>query len=363
MDAFITTAILAGTAAAAAVNDAPTRIQARATSICGQWDTVETGIYTVYQDLWNEAEGTGSQCTTVDDLSDDDVLSWSTSWSWSDNASQVKSFANVVTNATITDLASISSIPTIWSWSYTGTDIVADVSYDLFTSSSADGSDEYEIMIWLDAIGGAGPISSTGNTVDTPTLAGTTWDLYSGPNGATTVFSFVAASAVEDFSGDLMDFLNYLIENQGLASSQYLLSIGAGSEPFTGTSAVFSVASYSCTVETGAAAATATTSAAIAASTTSSVEASATSSSVVAASSASSISSSSEVVVIATPSSTPSAVATPSKVSGPHGVSAAHDGKTTSAAVVTPAPVTSAVEASSTLATSTKKTCNKRRSE
>jgi xyloglucan-specific endo-beta-1,4-glucanase len=47
-----------------------------------------------------------------------------------------------------------------WSWSYTGSDLVADVSYDMFTSSSAGGSNEYEIMIWLAALGGAGPISS-----------------------------------------------------------------------------------------------------------------------------------------------------------------------------------------------------------
>ncbi|KAF3770760.1 family 12 glycoside hydrolase, partial [Cryphonectria parasitica EP155] len=219
----------------------------RATSICGQWDSVATGVYTVYQDLWNEDAGTGSQCTTVDTLTDD-VLSWSTSWSWTGESSQVKSYANTVTNFTITTLASISSIPSLWSWSYSGTDIVADVSYDMFTSSSADGSDEYEIMVWLDAIGGAGPISSTGSTVATPEIAGTTWDLYTGPNGDTTVYSFVATSAVEDFDGDLMDFLNYLIENEGVSSSQYLLSIGAGTEPFTGTSAVLSVSSYSCGV-------------------------------------------------------------------------------------------------------------------
>lgn len=52
-----------------------------------------------------------------------------------------------------------------WSWSYTGSNLVADVSYDLFTSSSAGGSNEYEIMIWLAALGGAGPISSMNSTL------------------------------------------------------------------------------------------------------------------------------------------------------------------------------------------------------
>jgi xyloglucan-specific endo-beta-1,4-glucanase len=48
--------------------------------------------------------------------------------------------------------------------SYTGSDIVADVSYDIFTSSTSGGASEYEIMVWLAALGGAGPISSTGKS-------------------------------------------------------------------------------------------------------------------------------------------------------------------------------------------------------
>lgn len=66
---------------------------------------------------------------------------------------------------------------------YTGTSIVANVAYDIFTSSTATGSAEYEIMIWLAALGGAGPISSAGSPVATPTIAGVSWSLYSGYNG------------------------------------------------------------------------------------------------------------------------------------------------------------------------------------
>lgn len=130
-------------------------------------------------------------------------------------------------------VSAISSIPTTWKYSYTGTSIVADVSYDLFTSSTSGGSNEYEIMIWLAALGGAGPISSTGSTVATPTIAGSTWKLYSGPNGDTTVYSFVASSEITSFSGDIKDFLAYLVDNESFPSSQYLTSIGAGTEPFT----------------------------------------------------------------------------------------------------------------------------------
>lgn len=126
--------------------------------------------------------------------------------------------------------------------------MVADVAYDLFTSSSADGDEEYEIMIWLAALGGAGPISSTGSTIGNPTVGGTTWDLYKGPNGQMTVYSFVAPSSVENFSADLVDFLKYLQESQGLPSSQFLTHVQAGTEPFSGQDAKMSVSSFKVTV-------------------------------------------------------------------------------------------------------------------
>ena len=132
-------------------------------------------------------------------------------------------------------LSAISEIPTTWKYTYTGSDMVADVSYDMFTSSSSasGASADYEIMVWLSALGGAGPISSTGSTIATPTIAGQSWKLYTGPNGDTTVFSFVASSTVTSFSADLNDFISYLTANQGLSTSQYLMSVQAGTEPFS----------------------------------------------------------------------------------------------------------------------------------
>ncbi|KAI0835140.1 glycoside hydrolase family 12 protein [Hypoxylon sp. FL0890] len=221
-------------------------LEPRDTTICGQWDNVKIGPYTVYQDLWGMDSGTGSQCTTVGSLSGT-TLSWSTSWSWSGGSSNVKSFANVVTDITVAQLSSFKSIPSTWTWSYTGNSIVADVAYDMFTSSSSGGSAEYEVMIWLAALGGAGPISSTGSPIATPTINGVTWKLYSGYNGAMHVFSFVAPSSVQSFKGDLVSFFTYLESSQGMPSSQYLQSIGAGTEPFTGSNAVFTVSAFSLT--------------------------------------------------------------------------------------------------------------------
>jgi xyloglucan-specific endo-beta-1,4-glucanase len=126
--------------------------------------------------------------------------------------------------------------------------MVANVAYDLFTSSSASGSSEYEVMIWLAALGGAGPISSSGSPVATPTIAGVSWKLYEGWNGNMHVYSFVASSQVKSFSGDLKAFLTYLTSNFGMSSSQYLTSLGAGTEPFTGSNAVLTTTAYSAVV-------------------------------------------------------------------------------------------------------------------
>jgi xyloglucan-specific endo-beta-1,4-glucanase len=45
---------------------------------CGDWDTVETGSYTVYNNLWGKSSATsGQQCFGVDSL-DGDTLAWHT---------------------------------------------------------------------------------------------------------------------------------------------------------------------------------------------------------------------------------------------------------------------------------------------
>ena len=89
-------------------------------------------------------------------------------------------------------------------------------------------------MVWLAALGGAGPITSTGSPVATTTISGVTFKLYSGKNGNFTVYSFVATSSAMSFNGDLKLFLSYLVKNQGFSSSQYINTLEAGTEPFTG---------------------------------------------------------------------------------------------------------------------------------
>lgn len=123
--------------------------------------------------------------------------------------------------------------------SYPGHDIVANVAYDLFASSTDGGDYEYGFVIWLDALGGSGPISATGSSIAIATLADNSWDVYQGTNSQMTVFSFVATETINSFCGDLIDFVDYLTGNQGVSGSQRIQSVGAGTGPFTGNNTVF----------------------------------------------------------------------------------------------------------------------------
>ncbi|KAJ4987135.1 glycosyl hydrolase family 12 [Stagonosporopsis vannaccii] len=243
---FSTLFTFASTAALAiAAPTTPASDLSKRADFCGQWDNQVQGPYTIYNNLWGRDQATsGSQCTGVDGLSGS-TLKWHTKWSWAGGAGHVKSYANVVTKVSQKAISSISSLPSVWKWSYSGSNIVANVAYDLFTGSSATGSAQYEVMIWLSALGGAGPISSTGSPIATPTIAGKQFKLYKGPNGQMTVFSFVATSEIKSFNGDVNEFLKYLRNSQGLPGSQILQSVGAGTEPFSGSNAVLTTSAFS----------------------------------------------------------------------------------------------------------------------
>ncbi|KAK0444244.1 glycoside hydrolase family 12 protein [Desarmillaria tabescens] len=228
------------------VSAAPSELQKRLDTLthCGQYDSVNTGTYTLYLNQWGKNGATsGQSCAAVTSTSGNNIA-WTTSWTWS-GGDGVKSYTNINANKGINvKLSAISSIKSSWAWSQTtsGT-VTANVAYDLFTSSSAGGKNEYEIMIWLDNIN-AKPISynydATGAgiaIVKSLSIAGYKWDLYYGNNGSNYVYSFLTSdkSAVKSFSGDLMDFFDYLTSKQGLSSSQYLITAQGGTEATQGS--------------------------------------------------------------------------------------------------------------------------------
>ncbi|KAM0327206.1 hypothetical protein ACHAQA_006339 [Verticillium albo-atrum] len=221
----------------------------QSSTFCNEWDSAVAGPYTVYNNLWGAgAAESGQQCTTLSGLSGSNVA-WSTAWTWVGDQYSVKSYPNALVSIEKRPLSQVSTIPSAWSWSYTGSGLIANVAYDLFTGNSASSAPAYEIMIWLGSLGGAGPISATGSTIATPNIGGTTWRLYEGSHSQMTVFSFVAPSNIQNYSGDLYAFVEYLSANHGLSKSQVLQSVGAGTEPFIGQNAVFTTSAYRASVQ------------------------------------------------------------------------------------------------------------------
>ena len=124
--------------------------------------------------------------------------------------------------------------------------MVANVAFDLWTSAGSSGDYEYEIMIWLAAIGGAGPL---GSQVGSFSYEGTDWSLYEGTNGVQKVYSFVAGKQIESITSDALPFLTHLVDSGYFASSQYLRAIQAGTEPFLGNNAELTTSAYSVEVK------------------------------------------------------------------------------------------------------------------
>lgn len=124
---------------------------AQVATLCGQYSSYTSGDYEFNNNLWGESEGTGSQCTYVESDSSSGV-SWYTTYTWSGGEYDVKSYAysgRVIPTGML--ISQISSMPTSSSWSYSTTNIRADVAYDLFTASDPNhstSSGDYELMIW-----------------------------------------------------------------------------------------------------------------------------------------------------------------------------------------------------------------------
>lgn len=85
------------------------------TVICGQFDSLVEGPFTLFNDQFGSASAaSGSQCAEVTSLSEDNTVSWVTNWTWVNNASGggVKSFANINLNEGVgVQLSIVQSIP------------------------------------------------------------------------------------------------------------------------------------------------------------------------------------------------------------------------------------------------------------
>ncbi|KAJ5569400.1 endoglucanase-1 [Penicillium hetheringtonii] len=226
-----------------------TTVFAQQQTLCDQYGYYASGSYSVNNNIWGKDTGTGSQCSYVNSVSGSGI-SWYTTWTWSGGENNVKSYPNSgLVNLNKQHVSQITSIPSSVKWSYDNTNIRADVSYDLFTAADINHntySGDYELMIWLARYGQVQPI---GSQIATASVGGNTWALWYGVNGAQKTYSFVSTSPITSWSGDIKGFFDYLTQHQGYpASSQYLITMQFGTEPFTGGKSTFAVSNWSASV-------------------------------------------------------------------------------------------------------------------
>ncbi|EIW52355.1 endocellulase [Trametes versicolor FP-101664 SS1] len=214
------------------------------TTLSGQFTCAPAGAYTLCQNLWGESAGVGQQNSTLLSTNGNSV-SWRTIWEWANGPNNVKSYANVEHNtAKGVQLSSLKSAPTAWQWEYESqsSGIRADVSYDIWTGTTPTGNpasaaSSFEIMIWLSGKGGIQPVGS--QVQSGISLAGHNWTLWKGPNANWEVLSFVSQDGdITNFNADLKKFFDFIQENYGVASSQFVQAIQTGTEPFVGSASL-----------------------------------------------------------------------------------------------------------------------------
>jgi hypothetical protein len=210
--------------------------------------SVLMGKYWVNNNQWGVAKSgtTGQQCVWGT-CQTGDLVGWGTSWNWTSGSGGVKTFASLVfgwqwgwkvTNTGLpVQISANRMVNCGWDFTVSQTGTI-DVSYDTWLHSiSNPGTNDTpteEVMIWLDAEGGAGPIGA--RVAAGVKLAGATWDLHQGPGGSTwPVSSYVRTSNATTSVMNMMEFYNDLVSRGWIPNTRYLSSIQAGTEVFTGT--------------------------------------------------------------------------------------------------------------------------------
>lgn len=209
-------------------------------------DFLILGKYYLYNNLWGEDTGLGTQCIGGTSLNGSSIA-WETRWNWKGQSNAIKSYSAAVlgwhwgwkvSNTGLpVRLSLIKNIHTAWEFKLIQNNPgKVNVTYDIWLSDNPRYVNEDptgEIMIWLYKTGNIIPI---GVLHSGKIIAGTGWYLWKGnhPISGWPVYSFVRKENTNSQSFDLMNFFRDLFSH-GLRNSDYLLSIEAGIEVLTGS--------------------------------------------------------------------------------------------------------------------------------
>ncbi|KAF1788094.1 Concanavalin A-like lectin/glucanase domain [Phytophthora cactorum] len=191
---------------------------------CGEQNKTETADYIIYNNLW-------VRLTTLMAINARGLTVSTVQLSLGIRASVGTELRGKSSRSpTRHSIVNVTSIPSTieFEFDYKGK-LVANVAFDMFTTSILGGNAEYEVMVWLQAIGGAGPLSNTGKPIKEVNVG---------------VYSYVAANTTNSFSTDFKQFFDELPANNTIAPEQYLINVQAGTEPFVGNGTL-TVSKYS----------------------------------------------------------------------------------------------------------------------
>jgi hypothetical protein len=132
-------------------------------------------------------------------------------------------------------VAKLPAVVSSWSTAVPAAGGAYDVAYDLWfnrapaTSGQPDGT---ELMIWLDHAGGVQP---AGSQVATATVAGATWDVWTGPMESWKYVAYVRQPPTHQVDSlDIRAFVTDSVNRKLIDPSQYLIAIEAGFEIWKG---------------------------------------------------------------------------------------------------------------------------------
>ena len=159
-------------------------------------------------------------------------------WSDQPNTGGVKSYPHAGKDVGKA-LSALSSVKSSYAVTVPGSGAF-ETAYDIWANGSG-----YEIMLWLNKTGAVGPI---GSQVATATVGGSSWNVYSGSNGANPVYSFLRTSNSSSGSVDILAVLKW-IEAKGWYGNVTLSTVQFGWEitSTNGTGENFATTNFSVT--------------------------------------------------------------------------------------------------------------------
>jgi hypothetical protein len=228
-------AVLLAVSGAAAATAVP-MASAATGSICTQYGTTTQGNYVVMNNRWGTS---ATQCINVT-TSGFQIIQQDGTGNLSGAPTAYPAiylgchYSNCSPSSPLPmQISQIRSATSSTSETYPGSGTY-DAAYDIWLNdtTSVSGVEKTEIMIWLNHTGSIQPV---GSQTGTASIAGHSWNVWTGNNGQNNVVSYQANPAgLTSFSFSVMDFINNALSqgSQYGTTSWYLTSIQDGFEPW-----------------------------------------------------------------------------------------------------------------------------------